>query len=136
MTLKNRPKNAAMLAFIHDLVMTAIAFVLALYLRVGDAAFGFFWPAVTGGLPIVLAIAAITYQAFGLYRSMWRFVSLSDLIQIAKAVTVTVLALLLAMFLVSRLDAVPRSHPPIFWFVLIVLIGAPRLAYRVFSDRG
>lgn len=136
MIRNTRPNHAATLSFVHDLAMTAIAFVLALYLRVGNEAFGEFWPALTTGLPITLAIAAITYQVFGLYRSMWRYVSLSDLVQIIKAITVVVLAFVLVLFLLTRLIDLPRSHPPIMWFVLTVLIGAPRFAFRIMNDGG
>lgn len=136
MVIKTRPTQAASLSFIHDLVMTAAAFVLALYLRVGNAAFDEYWPSLISGLPIILAIAAIIYQVFGLYRAMWQYVSLADLVQIIKAVTTVVLAFVLAMFLLTRLNDLPRSHPPIFWFVLIVLIGAPRLMFRITKDRG
>ncbi len=136
MVIKARPPQAASLSFIHDLVMTAAAFVLALYLRVGNAAFSEYWPSLVSGLPIVLAIAAIIYQIFGLYRAMWRYVSLADLVQIIKAVTTVVLAFVLAMFLLTRLNDLPRSHPLILWFVLIVLIGAPRFIFRIAKDRG
>ena len=41
------------------------------------------------------------------------------------------LVFLLAMFLVDRLAAIPRSVPLIAWFVMIVLLSAPRVAYRI-----
>ena len=40
------------------------------------------------------------------------------------------------MFVLTRLEALPRSTLLIDWFVLIALLGAPRLAYRLFKDRG
>src|SRR5205814_6076891 len=52
------------------------------------------------------------------------------------AVTVTVLVFLPVMFVLTRLDALPRSTLLIDWFVLIALLGGPRLAYRLFKDRG
>ena len=35
------------------------------------------------------------------------------------------------MFLVDRMAAIPRSVPVIAWFMMIVLLSAPRVAYRV-----
>lgn len=134
MVLMPSPSPKAALSFLHDLAMTALAFVLALYLRVGDAAFGYYWPPLLTGLPIVLAIAAVSYWQFGLYRAMWRYISLTDLMQILKAVTVTVLAFVLAMFLLTRLNYLPRSQPLIFWFVLTVLISGPRFFFRIVKD--
>ena len=40
------------------------------------------------------------------------------------------------MFVLTRLEALPRSTLVINWFVLMALLGAPRLAYRLFKDRG
>ena len=136
MDLIPRPTPKAALSFLHDLGMTAVAFVLALYLRVGNAAFGYYWGDLLHGLPIVLTVAAIAYWRFGLYQAMWRYVSLADLTQIIKAVTVAVLAFVLVMFLLTRLDGLPRSQPLIFWFVLTILISAPRFAFRMAKDRS
>ncbi len=72
----------------------------------------------------------------GLYRGIWRYASLPDLFNIARAVSLTVLVFLPVMFVLTRLEALPRSTLLINWFVLIALLGAPRLAYRLFKDRG
>ena len=39
------------------------------------------------------------------------------------------------MFLISRLELIPRSTLPINWLVLIVMLGGPRFVYRLFKDR-
>ena len=40
------------------------------------------------------------------------------------------------MFLLTRLDFVPRSVPLIQWCLLIVLLGGSRFAYRLLRDHG
>src|SRR5438874_147231 len=40
------------------------------------------------------------------------------------------------MFFFTRLETLPRSTLLIDWLVLIALLGGPRLAYRLFKDRG
>jgi FlaA1/EpsC-like NDP-sugar epimerase len=40
------------------------------------------------------------------------------------------------MFVLTRLETFPRSVLLIDWFVLIALLGGPRLGYRLFKDRG
>ena len=72
----------------------------------------------------------------GLYRGLWRYASLNDLVNIVKAVTLALLIFLPIAFLVTRLEAVPRSSYFITWFVMIFLLGAPRMLYRVFKDKG
>ena len=46
------------------------------------------------------------------------------------------LVFLPVMFVLTRLEALPRSTLLIDWFVLVALLGGPRLAYRLFKDRG
>ncbi|WP_207457908.1 nucleoside-diphosphate sugar epimerase/dehydratase [Azospirillum sp. SYSU D00513] len=129
------PSTRALLAYLHDVVMTGIAFALALYLRVGGQAFGYYMDALVLALPIMMVVAAITFRLFGLYRGIWRYASLPDLLQLARAVSVAVLAFILIMFLLTRLEALPRSLPLILWFVQLVLLGAPRFAYRLLKHR-
>src|SRR5690349_3678036 len=73
------------LAYIHDVMMTGLAFVLAFYLRVGDELFGFHLEGLIEGLPVVMVTGAVTYRLFGLYRGIWRYASAPDMLQIAKA---------------------------------------------------
>ncbi len=72
----------------------------------------------------------------GLYRGIWRYASLSDLLAIGRAVTIALLIFLPITFIFNRLDSVPRGSLVITWFVLIFLLGAPRMLYRIFKDRG
>ncbi len=119
----------------HDLTMAAVSYVLALYLRLGDA-IGELPPSVLfGGLAAFVAICAVAFWTVGLYRGVWRYASLSDVAAIAKAVTVAILVLTVAMFLWDRAQALPRSSLVINWFVLAFLLAGPRVIYRLFKDR-
>ncbi len=116
--------------------MAALSFALALYLRLGDEVLSneprltiLYGVAFTG-------IAAIVFLVTGLYRGIWRYASLPDLFNIARAATLTELIFLPVMFLFTRLDTLPRSFLLIDWLVLIALLGGPRLGYRLFKDRG
>ncbi|MBV8738141.1 MAG: polysaccharide biosynthesis protein [Alphaproteobacteria bacterium] len=116
--------------------MAALSFVIALYLRLGgDTAVYRPHLMATYVLSLTL-IAAVIYRLTGLYRGIWRFASVPDLYNIARAVTLTILIFLPVMFVLTRLEALPRSTLLINWFVLVALLGAPRLAYRLFKDRG
>ncbi|MEP3048363.1 MAG: nucleoside-diphosphate sugar epimerase/dehydratase [Roseibium sp.] len=85
-------------------------------------------------LAVFIGIAAAVFKLSGLGRGLWRFASLADLRAIILASIATVFAFVLVMFLATRLDSLPRSVPFIAWFIMVVLIGAPRLAYRAYKD--
>jgi O-antigen biosynthesis protein WbqV len=131
------PNNRrAFLAFLHDVTIAAVSIVASLYLRLGNDILDY-EPKLTA---IYVAgftlIAAGVFLLTGLYRGIWRFASLPDLFNITRAVSLTVLVFLPVMFVLTRLETFPRSILLIDWFVLIALLGGPRLAYRLFKDRG
>ncbi len=121
-------------AAVHDLVMAAASFVLSLYLRLGDEFWnqtqGFLWE----GTVIFTVVSGAVFSGMHLYRGVWRYASINDLMAIAKAATIIMLVFLLGMFLLTRLDAMPRSTLAINWLVLVLLLGGPRLAYRLLKD--
>jgi FlaA1/EpsC-like NDP-sugar epimerase len=123
-------------AFAHDLVMAALSFIVSLFLRVGGD--------ITQYSPKLLLIydlgftatAAAVFLWAGLYRGIWRYASLPDLLALFRAATLTILIYFPAMFLMTRLADMPRSLVGINWLLLMALLGGPRFAYRVFKDRG
>ncbi|MEM7567124.1 MAG: nucleoside-diphosphate sugar epimerase/dehydratase [Pseudomonadota bacterium] len=140
----------------HDLVMTPIAVAIAYYLRVGidpvvtyhdplSFWMGSFWAQSAGVIALLLLpVAAVIYWLFGLYRGVWRFASVPDLINIAKAVGAVALALAALGFLMQgRWEEalvggdviVPRTVPFIYALVQIALLAGPRLLYRAYRDR-
>src|SRR5215468_6770417 len=126
----------AFLAFLHDVFMAAASLVASLYLRIGGGILDY-EPRLTATYVVSFTlIAASVFLLTGLYRGIWRYASLPDLFNIARAVSFTALGFLPVMFVLTRLEALPRSTLLIDWFVLIALLGGPRLAYRLFKDRG
>ena len=126
--------SRAWLALAHDTVMAPLSLVLALYLRMGEA----LWRQTQGFLleatALFAAIAMVTFAAMGLYRGDWRYASIDDLIAITKSVTVVVLVFLFAMFLLTRLELMPRSTLVINWLLLVAMLGGPRFLYRLAKD--
>ncbi len=70
-----------------------------------------------------------------LYRGLWRYASMQDMLAIIKAVSLAVLIFAVLMFSINRLEGVPRSVLFINWMLLIFMLGGPRFAYRAFKDR-
>lgn len=134
--LKFPPRNRTTIAFVHDVVMAALSLPLSLYLRVGSGGFGYYDEMLLPAMAIFTAVAAAVFWWLGLYRGVWRYASLNDLLAITRAVTLTILVFLPIMFLVTRLEGIPRSTLVINWFVLMTLLGAPRFAYRMLKDGG
>lgn len=121
------------LVFAHDTFMAAAAFLIALWLRVGDN-FSYEWENLLTNTLLFTVVSSVSFRAMHLYRGVWRYASLNDMVAIVKAVTMAILAYLPLTFFVNRLEGLPRSHLVISWLVLIVLLGGPRIAWRLFKD--
>ena len=119
---------------LHDLIMAALAFEIAVWLRYytygAPQSLGFLWE----GTLIFTAVAAIVFSAMGLYRGIWYYASLNDLIAILKATTLAILVFLPVLFLVTRLEAFPRTTIFLLWPLLVVMLAAPRFLYRALKD--
>ncbi|MAF94181.1 MAG: nucleotide sugar dehydratase [Rhodospirillaceae bacterium] len=124
-----------LVAYAHDIAMAGLSFVLALYLRLGDDTTLYKPdPMIQGGI-IFVAISAVVFWFSGLYRGVWRYASINDLLAITRAVTIAVFTFSLVMFLWTRFLHLPRSIILIDWFVLMALLGGPRFIYRLVKDR-
>jgi len=123
------------IAAIHDICMAAISFSVALYLRLGNSLlqeYQHFVPSVF----LFTAVCAVVFSVLGLYRGVWRYASLRDMISIVKAVTIATLIFVPLLFLITRLENFPRSVLVINWIVLLAALGGPRLLYRIIKDKS
>jgi O-antigen biosynthesis protein WbqV len=126
----------AYVAFAHDVVMAALSFLLALYLRLGGVNFADYAERLApDALPVFVACCAVVFATMGLYRGIWRYASLNDVIAIVKATAIAVLIFVPLQFLLTRLEDLPRSQIVINWIVLVALLTVPRIAYRILRDR-
>jgi O-antigen biosynthesis protein WbqV len=126
--------NRILLSLIHDGVMAAASLVIALFLRVGLGIAAYDQVQLIENAALFAVIMLVSSRVVGLYRGIWRYASASDLFAIARAATVAILVYTLVGFLLTRLEAVPRSTPVIQWLVLVALLSTPRIAYRLFKD--
>jgi len=122
-------------AFIHDLLMVPAAWFLAYWTRFNlETIPPEFLDTALRMLPLVMLTCAGVYWAFGLYRGVWRFASLPDLMRIAQAAAAATVLVLVVLFIVNRTENVPRSVPPLFLVLQLALLAGPRLLYRWLKD--
>lgn len=121
---------------IHDLVVAMLAWELAWLAR-----FNFSFPFPDWQLSVYTMAPAVFVQAlifwrFHLYKGIWRFASLPDLWNIFRAALIGSLAISLTLFILFRLEGVPRSIFILYPMFLIFLLGGPRLGYRLWKDHS
>lgn len=122
-------------AFAHDLLTIPVAWLLAYWLRFNlDSIPPEFLTSALHSLPWVMLIQGVIYWLFGLYRGVWRFASLPDLVRITKAVLAGTLLVVVALFIVNRSELIPRSVPVLYLGLQLLLLAGPRLLYRWLKD--
>ncbi|MCS3904390.1 FlaA1/EpsC-like NDP-sugar epimerase [Methylohalomonas lacus] len=127
--------NRRLTIILHDLGMAAVAWYLAWLARF-NLAFPYpRWELSLQLLPEILIIQGFVFWYFGLYRGLWRFASIPDLWNIIKAALLGALSISLVLFIQTRLQGIPRSILVLYPLFLILLLGGPRLGYRLFKDR-
>jgi FlaA1/EpsC-like NDP-sugar epimerase len=126
-------KRSAMI-FFHDLTMVALAWLGAYWLRFNLDIPAEFSQAMWSALVVVIPVQGVVLYAFGLYRGLWRFASVSDLKRILIACGVAALASPAAMVMSQQLGMVPRSVFILDPLLLVMLMGGVRFAYRAWKD--
>lgn len=128
--------NRRTAVILHDIAMAAVAWQLAWLARFNFSIPYFGWEQSFYVLPDVLAVQALVFWFLGLYRGLWRFASIPDLWNILKAAVLGTLLIGLTLFIHVRLEDIPRSILVLYPAFLILLLGGPRLGYRLWKDRN
>ena len=121
---------------IHDLMMVALAWELAWLVRFNLSFAHVEWEPNLASLALVLITQAFILWPIGLYRGLWRFASLPDLWNIVRAAATGTILSILVLFLILRLEGIPRSVLLMYPLFLVFLLGGPRLGYRLWKDRA
>jgi FlaA1/EpsC-like NDP-sugar epimerase len=134
--LADRLLNRGM-AFLHDLLMIPLAWLGAYILRFNlEAVPGWFWQQALNSLLVVIPVQAAVFWLFGLYRGVWRFASLPDMIRIGKSVFTGLIIITLLLWLTRDFSGVPRSVPVLYGILLMIFLSLPRMVYRFVKDQG
>lgn len=124
------PRYAVVL---HDLLMVWVCWQLLFTTRYALLDNAPELPWLSPEVSVVMALQALAFWRIGLYRGLWRFASVADLINIFKASFVGLLAIVVA-FSYRRLEGIPISVLVVYPFALSALLGTPRLLYRAWKD--
>jgi FlaA1/EpsC-like NDP-sugar epimerase len=123
------------LAFAHDVVASAIAWMAAYWLRFNLEVPAEHLKTALATLPWIVGINALLFWRLGLYRGLWRYASLPDLQRILGTVFIAALASPAAMLMLAPGVLVPRS---VFLIAPLLLAGAmsgSRLLYRAWKEQ-
>ncbi|HET6348623.1 MAG TPA: hypothetical protein VFH88_06015, partial [Candidatus Krumholzibacteria bacterium] len=119
-----------------DLAAIVAAYMGAYFLRMNFRFTEAEGMAVLRALPIVVVVRTACFFKFGLYRSVWRYTGMNDVVRVIKAVTAGSAVILAAVVLLYRFIAFPRTLFLIEYFLLTLFILGTRFSTRLFHEIG
>ena len=125
-----RNKNFYFMVLI-DALLVAVSYIVAYELRFDGAVPPEEWINIDRTLPIIIPTKIVLFFAFNLYRGMWRYTSLIDMINVFKACTISSAAIILIILYTFHIIGFPRSVFAIDWVMTILLIGGIRFGIRM-----
>lgn len=119
---------------IIDFLLICIAYYSAYFLRFEGNMLAGNTLLIRESLIWIILIKMSVFFAFGLYRGVWRYVSISDLFTIFKVVTLGSIASILFLTFAFRFREYSRAVFFIDWILLLFLISGTRLLFRVLGE--
>jgi len=115
--------------FSIDIVLLTLAYFLTFELRFEFYVPNIFLDILKSTFVFVVLIKIVFFVVFGLYNSLWRYVSIDELFKLIIATTLS--SILIYILNVGFTFNLPRSIVLIDWILSIFLTGGLRLSYRV-----
>ena len=121
------------LGIVHDTLVACLSMTVAMLIAWGLVPLMTKWQ-IWALIGIYALLSALIFPLFKLNSGAWRYASLLDAVAIVKAVTVINVVFLFGSFVLFRGAYLPRTTIITSWFVMIVGLGGPRLAYRLMKE--
>jgi len=92
------------------------------------------WKLFIRTLPVLVFVKMSVFLVMGVYRGLWRYTSMSDLIVFAKAVVISSVASLLLLLFAFRFEGFSRKVFVIDAVLMLLFLAGSRMAFRLFRQ--
>ncbi|MBI5633948.1 MAG: polysaccharide biosynthesis protein [Nitrospirae bacterium] len=126
-----------MVALLHLLQAAAanyFAFVLRFDGFISSTSNGSQWYLFLTYLPVLLVIRLVMYAGFGLYKDLWKYSSVRDLVKLVWTVLLGSVLFFVLVRLIAADPRYPRSIYVLDGLLLLMISGGTRLGFRVFRE--
>jgi FlaA1/EpsC-like NDP-sugar epimerase len=123
-----------LLIVVSQVALIALAYYVSFQLRFEFELPGDIRRLIAKSFLIVILVKVVAFYYFGLLRGWWRYVGISDLVDITKAASSSSLLIYFLFFLVIDLNEFPRSVMGIDWLLTILVVGGARFLVRAYTE--
>ena len=92
------------------------------------------WKLFIRTLPVLVFVKMSVFLVMGVYRGLWRYTGMSDMVVFAKAVVVGSVASVLMVLFVFRFEGFSRTVFAIDAVLMFLLLAGSRMAFRLFRQ--
>ena len=92
------------------------------------------WKLFLRTLPVLVVVRLAAFLAFGVYRGIWRYTSMDDLLTFAKAVAAGSIVSMIIVLFKFRFQGFSRAVFLIDALVMLLLLAGSRVAFRFFRQ--
>ena len=136
--MKSRLVLPNRLVLVGDLILLIVAALGSFALRTDlGPLFVSYLPQVRVLIVVSLLVYPPVFYTLGLYRRLWSYASIKELLLIVVAVTAGALLVSLVIVLllsIKFIPSFPRSVPPLDWLLVLALVGGFRFAMRLLPE--
>jgi len=120
---------------LFDAVLINLALFGSFYLRFEEGLPAEYYTTYKEAAWIATIVLLVAFYLFGLYRNIWRYASVRELLSIVYAVTVGTAVAVALVYFISPMR-LPHSVSVLFLLLMIVLIGGFRFSQRVRQENS
>jgi len=132
-TFFSNKKNYLLEIFL-DILLFALAYILAFTLRYGREIPEETWAIIKSTLPFVLLIRTAIFFLLKVFSGQWRYCSIVDVVVIFRAITLGSVITAIMIYLLDRFQNFPQTVIVIEWLLVTVLIGFVRFSKRLIKE--
>lgn len=117
-----------------DVVLIVLAYWSAYAIKFGAFSGNQAWNLFLRSVPVLVFVKMATFLAMGVYRGLWRYTSLDDLIVFVKAVVISSVGSVLVLLFAFRFEGFSRAAFLLDGILMLLFLGGSRMAFRLFRQ--
>jgi UDP-GlcNAc:undecaprenyl-phosphate GlcNAc-1-phosphate transferase len=117
-----------------DIVLITLAYWAAYAIKFEPFSNSPAWKLFLRTLPVLVVVRLAAFLFFGVYRGIWRYTSIDDLMAFAKAVAAGSIVSMLIVLFKLRFQGFSRAVFLIDALVMLMLLAGSRMAFRLFRQ--
>lgn len=117
-----------------DVILILLAYWCAYAVKVGTISGSDAWILFLRTLPVLVFVKMASFLVMGVYRGMWRYTGVDDLIVFVKAVVLSSVLSVLAVLFAFRFEGFSRAIFIIDGILMFLFLAGSRLTFRLFRQ--